>query len=84
MSTGKSLPLPVFLIKNSKDVIFFLMEYKPTKAQSEILLTLKKKDKKSSKKSNFNTSALEGCLTKGFVREEGEEILLTELGAKQI
>ena len=60
------------------------MEYKPTKAESEILLFLIKNDKKAAKKSSFNKLALEGCLAKGFIKEEGEEFLLTELGANQI
>lgn len=60
------------------------MEYKATKAETEILALLKKQSDKSANKSNFNEAALEGCLVKGFVLEKEEKIVLTELGEKKI
>lgn len=60
------------------------MEYKATKAETEILEFLKKQSDKSASKSNFNEAALEGCIVKGFVSAKEEKIFLTELGEKKI
>ena len=60
------------------------MEYITTKAETEVLTFLKRQSDKSASKSNFNETALEGCLVKGFVSEKDGVVFLTELGEKQI
>ena len=60
------------------------MEYKATKAETEILVFLKKQSSKSAQKSDFNETALEGCLVKGFVLEKEEKIVLTDFGERQV
>ena len=72
------------LINHCKDVIFSFMEYRATKAETEILLLLQRQPSKSSDKSVFNQTVLEGCLVKGFVSEKEGKIFLTEPGEKQI
>ena len=56
--------------------------FNATKAETEILQCLK--TQKSAKKAVFNKNSLEGCIIKGFIKEENEHVFLTEYGEQQI